>query len=121
MRYISLFRPASDAPATPEQYAAMAAFIQEAVAAGVLIATEGFGPSGPDDVKLRLSGGAFTVTDGPFPEAKEVIGGFAIMECASRDEVLDWGRRFLALVGGGESEIRLLAPMSPIDSLRCQP
>jgi hypothetical protein len=54
------------------------------------------------------SGGKFTVTDGPFTEAKELIAGFAIIRVSSKAEAIEWGKRFLTVAGDGESEIRLM-------------
>jgi hypothetical protein len=47
--------------------------------------------------RIRLAGGQLTVTDGPFSEAKEVIDGYAVYSVKSRDEALEWARRFMAL------------------------
>jgi hypothetical protein len=124
MRFISIYRPdtelcgASPRTPSPQQIEEMGKFINEALAAGVLVATEGFGPSQPADVKIRLSQGTYTTTDGPFSEAKEVIGGFAIMQVKSREEVVEWTRRFLAIAGDGEAEVRQLFEMSPIDQIK---
>src|SRR5512133_3025312 len=110
MRFISIYRPAQRTthPPTGEQMQAMGAFMQEAVGAGVLLATEGFGPSTSTDAIARFKAGKFTVTDGPFTEAKEVIGGFAIMQCRTREEMLEWTRRFMAIAGEGECELHQL-------------
>jgi hypothetical protein len=93
----------------------MGKFIREAVSKGVLIATEGFGPSTKDDVRMRLKQGKISVTDGPFAESKEAIGGFAVMQVKSKEEILEWTRRFLAIAGDGEAEVRQLVDMSPIE------
>jgi hypothetical protein len=93
----------------------MGKFMAECVSAGVLLATEGFGPTTATDLKVRLKDGEFRVTDGPFTEAKEVIGGFAIMSCKSREELLEWTRRFLKIAGEGECEIHQLSDQSPMD------
>ena len=64
---------------------------------------------------MRLGGGNVTITDGPFTEAKEVIGGFAIFEAESKEQMLDWTRRFMELHKAylpgweGEAEVRQLA------------
>ncbi len=92
-------------PPTPELYAEMGAFMEEATKSGALLATGGFGPSALG-AKVSLAGGEFTVTDGPFTEAKELIGGWALVEAASKDEAIGWAKRFLTIVGGGESRIR---------------
>ncbi|MGO4833869.1 YciI family protein, partial [Rhizobiaceae sp. 2RAB30] len=72
---------------------------------GVLLATDGL-LSTALGARVRRAGDKVTVTDGPFSEAKEVIGGFAIVEMASKAEVVELAKRFLSLVGDGESEIR---------------
>ncbi len=53
-----------------------------------------------------MAGGTFTVTDGPFTEAKDVVAGFAIINVASKDEAMAWSKRFFAVLGEGEGEIR---------------
>jgi len=121
MRFISIYRPSAACigkPPTQEQYELMGKFMTEALKAGVLLATEGFGPQTDTDIKVKLTNGTYSTTDGPFTEAKEVIGGFAIMQCKTRDELLEWTRRFLALAGDGECEIHQLSEMSPIDQLK---
>ncbi len=63
---------------------------------------------------MRLSGGKLTVTDGPFTETKELVAGYAIIQVPSKDEAITWAKRFLEVVGKGESEIRQMfdAPAS---------
>jgi hypothetical protein len=85
----------------------MGKYIEEAFKAGVLISTEGCQPSAKG-ARVRLTGGKFAVTDGPFTEAKEIVGGFALFDVPSRDELLEWVKRFMKIVGDGEVEIRLL-------------
>jgi hypothetical protein len=87
---------------------AMGNLIGDMTAAGVLISTEGCLPTSKG-LRLRITDGRFTVTDGPFTEAKEVIGGFALIQVETREEAIEWGKRFLAVVGEGESEIRQIA------------
>ena len=94
--------PPPTAPPSPEFMAQMGAFIAEAVQAGKLVATGALKPTG---TRLRLSGGKFTVTDGPFIEVKELLGGFAIIEADTLDEAVEWCKRFRTIVGDGESEI----------------
>lgn len=106
MRVISLFKPDRSLKGPPPS-AEMAKLIEDMTKSGVLLATEGFSPS-PEDVKVRLSDGEFTVTDGPFTEAKELIGGFAVMEVKSREEAIEYARVFLRVIGGGECEIHPL-------------
>jgi hypothetical protein len=90
---------------TPEMYERMGAFIEEATKAGVLLATGGVGPA-DETTKVTYTDGQYTVVDGPFTEAKELIGGWALMECKDKDEAIEWTKRFLAIAGPGESRIR---------------
>ena len=108
-------------PPSPELMAAIGKLTADMVEAGVLVQTGGLLPSSKG-AQIRASRGALTVTDGPFPETKEVIGGFAIVEVASRDEAIKLARRFMELhvtVSGpsyeGECEIRQL-----FDGSRCE-
>ena len=92
-------------PPTPELMAEMGKFMEEATNAGVLLATGGLAPSS-QGVTVRFSDGKFTVTDGPYAESKELIGGWALVRAASKAEAIDWAKRFLRIAGGGESRIR---------------
>ena len=71
---------------------AMGRYNEELIKAGVMLAGEGLHPSAKG-AKVRFEGGKRTVTDGPFTEAKELIGGYWIWECASRDEAIEWIKR----------------------------
>ncbi len=75
--------------------------------AGVLIATDGLAPSS-EGARVRIADGALTVTDGPFAETKELIAGYAIIEAQSKQEAIELAKRFLRVMGEGESEIRLM-------------
>jgi len=81
--------------------------MEEMTKAGVLLATEGCQPSSKG-ARVRISSGKFTVTDGPFPETKELIAGFALIQAKSKEEAIEWGKRFLKVMGEGETEIREL-------------
>jgi hypothetical protein len=121
MRYFSLFKPNPSvigAPPDPATGAAVGKLIEEMVQSGVLLATEGFMPDAKD-VRVRLTRGEFMVTDGPFTESTEVIGGFALMEARSREEVIEHAKRFLRVMGGGECEIHQLgnAPELPLEKV----
>ena len=96
------FTPETAAPPTPELMAEMGKFIGEAMQAGVLVATGALQPKG---TRLKLAGGKFTVTDGPFIELKELMGGWAVIRAKSLDEAIEWCKRFRNIVGEGESEI----------------
>lgn len=109
MRYLS-YSVGDDStptpPPTPELMAEMGRFMEEMTASGVLIATGGFAPVATDTIKVALAGGEFTVTDGPFTEAKELIGGWALTEVNSKEEAIEMTKRFLSIAGGGESTLR---------------
>jgi len=94
--------PEAATPPSPELMAEMGQFIGEAVQAGVLITTGTLQRKG---TRLRLQDGKFTVTDGPFIELKELLGGFAVLQVNSLDEAIEWSKRFLKVIGQGESEI----------------
>ena len=90
---------------------AMDHIIQEAVKNGSLVITGGLAPTAQSH-RVRLSGGKISVTDGPFTEAKEVVGGFAIMNFKSKEEALQAAKDFMDLHRQhwpgweGESEVR---------------
>jgi hypothetical protein len=92
-------------PPSEEMMTKMGAFVEEATKAGVLVATGGVGPL-DDATRVRYADGEFTVLDGPFTEAKELVGGWALMECRDKAEAIEWTKRFLVIAGGGESTIR---------------
>ncbi|MFC4950890.1 YciI family protein [Pseudonocardia sp. GCM10023141] len=92
-------------PPTPELMVEMGKFMEDVTKAGVLVATGGVAPTALGS-KVSLEGGEYTVTDGPFIEAKELIGGWAIVDVRDKDEAIEWTKRFLAVVGGGESRVR---------------
>jgi hypothetical protein len=92
-------------PPRPELYEEMGAFVEGAVKAGVIVATGGIAPTA-QGAKVTLSDGQFTVVDGPFTEAKELVGGWALMECRDMDEAIEWTKRFLSVLGAGESRVR---------------
>lgn len=92
-------------PPAPGLIEEMGAFIEEATKAGVMVASGGLGPL-EEATRVSLTDGKFTVIDGPFTEAKELIGGWALMETRDKDEAIEWTKRFLSIVGGGQSTIR---------------
>jgi hypothetical protein len=95
---------------------AMGEFVTESFQSGVLKDTAGLKPTA-DAFRVRLSKGQLKVTDGPFTEAKEVVGGYAIAELASREEAEKFARKFMELhrvhwpTFEGESEVRPLEDM----------
>ena len=102
----------SEAGAPPDSrlMTAIGKLSEEAAKSGVLIGTGGLAPSAMG-AKVRLSGGKVTVTDGPFTEAREIVGGYAIIEVSSKEEAIAFSKRFWQLhaevmgpsyEGGGE-------------------
>jgi hypothetical protein len=73
---------------------AMGAFVEENLKNGTLIDTAGLEPTAKSS-RVRLSRGKVTVTDGPFTEAKEVVGGYAVVEARSKQEALDLATKFM--------------------------
>ena len=116
MRYLSIFKgPETNEPPTQQEMETMGAYIEKVAQSGVLITTEGCLPSS-SGARVRSTGGKVTVTDGPFTEAKEVIGGFAVFNVASKEEAIQQARDFLAVVGtDGECELRELYEMPAFD------
>jgi hypothetical protein len=80
----------------PALLEAMGTFVQESFQSGKVVDTGGLKPSS-DAIRLRVEKGKLTVTDGPFTEAKEVVGGWAIMKADSKAEVLENARQFMEL------------------------
>jgi hypothetical protein len=92
-------------PPKPELMEEMGALLEEATKAGVLVATGGLAPTSMG-AKIILKDGEFTVIDGPFTEAKELIGGWALMECRDLAEAVEWSKRFVSVIGEGEVRVR---------------
>jgi PhnB protein len=89
-----------------ELLAAMGRYNEELVRAGVMLDGAGLQPSAKG-ARVRFSGGQPTVIDGPFTEAKELIAGYTIIQAKSRQEAIEWVRRWPALDGDGNVEIEI--------------
>jgi hypothetical protein len=106
MRYLSVFKAVETGkPPSPEMMEKMGKLVEDSMKKGELLATEGCLPSALG-MRVRRAGDKVTVKDGPFTESKEVIGGFAILQANSKEEVIEMTRKFLAVAGDGECEIR---------------
>jgi hypothetical protein len=92
-------------PPPPELYERMGRFVEEATKAGVIVATGGIAPTAAG-ARITLTGGEYTVVDGPFVEAKELVGGWALVECRDLAEAVEWSKRFLGVLGEGEVRVR---------------
>ena len=114
MRFMIMVRANKDTEAgvMPEEelIAAMADYHEKLAKAGVLLDASGLQPSSKG-ARIRFSGGKRTIIDGPFAEAKELIAGYTLIQVKSRDEAIEWAKRFPAPHGEeaeGEIEIRQL-------------
>jgi hypothetical protein len=111
MRFLSIYKSIERAtPPTQEEMAGMGKMVEDGMKAGWLIATEGCLPSSLG-ARVRRSSSKITVTDGPFTESTEVVGGFAIFKVNSKEEAVELARQFLQVVGEGECELRQLYEM----------
>jgi len=97
VRYMTFVKGSENqGPAPQAMYDAMDKHIAEQAKAGVFISGGGLAPT-KESFRVRSKGGKLHVTDGPFTESKEVIGGFAIMEYATREEALEGAKQFMEL------------------------
>ena len=106
MKFLRIYKSVErNAPPSQEEMDKMGKLIEQEMRAGTLLATEGCLPSALG-ARVRISGGKVTVTDGPFTESKEVIGGFAILQANSKAEAIELAKNFLEVAGEGECELR---------------
>ena len=107
MRFLCLYKPAKaeGTPPRQEEMAEMGKLIEESFKSGILLATEGCLPTALG-ARIRRTDGQFKVTDGPFTEAKELVGGFALIRTKSKDEAVAFTKKFMNIAGDGEVEIR---------------
>jgi len=87
----------------------MGAFIRDSIDKGILITAEGVHPSEKGALVRKARGAAITATDGPFTEAKEVIGGFALINAKDRAEAVEYAQRYADLFEEVEVEVRQVA------------
>jgi hypothetical protein len=111
MRFMTIVKSAETSAPPPQALMdAIGKLGEEAAREGVMVEMGGLLPTAMG-ARLRLAGGRLTATDGPFTEAKEVIGGYAVYAVKSKAEVLEWARRFLELHQvhwkGWEGEVEL--------------
>src|ERR671938_959108 len=110
MRFIVMVKATKDSEAgvlpSAELLTEMGKYNEELVKAGVLLAAEGLHPSSKG-ARVKFSGSKRTVIDGPFTEAKELIAGFWLWQCRSKEEAIEWAKRCPNPTGAeGELEIR---------------
>ena len=104
MKFLMTYAQTKKTPPTPEHMAAIGKFGQEMAAAGVLLMTGGL-QRPTKGTQIKLAGGKFTATDGPYAETKELIDGFALVQAKSREDAIEISRRFMSIAGDGEGEI----------------
>ena len=106
MRFLSIYKCVERAtPPSQEEMAHMGKLIEEGMKSGWLLGTEGCMPTALG-ARVRRDGTKISVIDGPFTEAKEVVGGFAILKANSKEEAIQMAKDFLKVVGEGECELR---------------
>ena len=108
MKFLSIYKTVEQSgPPSPEEIAKMGKLVEDGMKAGYLLAVEGCMPSA-SGARVRLSNGKLTVTDGPFTEAKELIGGLAVLQANSKQEAIEMVKQFIQIAGDGECEVRQL-------------
>ena len=119
MRFLSMVKSAENqGPAPQALQDAMAKLVVDSLKDGTLVQTGGLGASS-SGVRVRSAGGKLTVIDGPYTEAKEVVGGYAVLELKSRQEAIEVAVAFMRLHSEhwpgweGECEIRPLVFLAP--------
>jgi hypothetical protein len=120
MRYLMFIKHTESSRMEVPQslFAAMGEFVGEAMKNGAIIDTAGLQPTSRGK-RVRLSAGRIVVTDGPFVETKEVVGGYALIEAKSDEEALAMATRFMELhrihwpAFEGECEVRPLEAAGP--------
>jgi hypothetical protein len=125
MRFMIIVKatPDSEAGRFPEDsdslFAAMAAYHEELARAGVLLDASGLQPSSKG-WRVQYEGGRRTVVDGPFAETKELVAGYTLIQTRTRDEALEWSRRFPNPIGEGipcHIEVRQLYELEDFEGL----
>jgi hypothetical protein len=114
MRYMMIVKHAEDSGFPPKELMeAIGKISQEAVASGAMLGNGGLKPTA-QGARVQLKGGKLSVIDGPFTEAKEIIGGYAQFELKSKEEAVESAVRFMELHKKywpgweGETEVRLM-------------
>lgn len=107
MRVLMSYMSDDRSPPSPEKIAAIAKFSEEMAKSGVLLDSGGFLPLSQGAV-VKQQNGRFTITDGPFPETKELIVGYAIVQVKSREEAVELSRRFMAVAGDGLGQLQIM-------------
>ena len=108
MKFLSVYKSVEKGrPPSQEEMDKMGKLVEDGFKTGYLLAVEGCMPSATG-ARVRRTNDKLTVTDGPFTESKEVIGGLAIMQANSKEEAIELVKQFLLVAGDGECELRTL-------------
>ena len=123
MRFMMIVKHAEQQGLPPKELMdAIAILAEEEIKAGTMIGNGGLGPTALG-ARVRLSGGRVTVTDGPFTEAKEVVGGYAQFELKSKEEAVESAVRFMELHKkywpGWEGETEVRQMFGPEEFAQC--
>lgn len=119
MKFLSIFKTVErSTPPTPEEMASMGKLIEEGMKKGWLLGTEGCLPT-KLGAKVRRSGDKISVTDGPFTETTEVVGGFALLQANSKEEAIQLAKDFLKVAGEGECELRQIYEANQPNQVSC--
>jgi len=103
MKFLMTYK-GNDRNPTPETMAAIGKFGYEMSQKGVLLMTGGLVRPNTG-TQLKYEGGKHSVTDGPFPETKELIDGFALIRAGSKQEAIELAQQFMSIAGEGEGEV----------------
>jgi hypothetical protein len=112
-------------PPSEALLAAMGKYNEELARAGALLDGAGLHPS-RQGARIKFSGGKPSVIDGPFAEAKELIAGYTLIQVKSREEAIEWAKRWPPLDGDGQVELELrqmyeledFGPSEAVDRMR---
>jgi hypothetical protein len=128
MKFMILVKATKETEAEPDTglapdealFAAMAGYHEELAQAGVLLDAAGLQPSAKG-WRIRYAGGQRSVIDGPFTEAKELVAGYTLIQVRSKEEAMEWARRFPAPHGefaDAEIEVRQLFELDDFEPSR---
>ena len=124
MKFMTLVKSSENSGVPPQALMdAIAKLGEEAARKGVMVDMGGLMPSAAG-ARVRLSGGKITVTDGPFAEAREVVGGYAVFDVPTREDAIHWTTRFMEIHKEhwkgweGETEVRQLFEGAPVEGPR---
>jgi hypothetical protein len=120
MKFLLTYQGDTSKPPTPETMAEIGKLTEEMMRSGVVLMTGGLVRPN-NGTQVKMTAGKFSVTDGPFPETKELIDGFALVRAASKEEAVEMTRRFMSVAGDGEGEILQVFDASELGPPGCGP